>query len=114
MTYGSVVSAMASEMIDCCESYQEGAAASHARKLSAMGVTVSGPLSVVEEPVSEAEQAVTVEHERVMVEVDAVFAPDGVNIENDVSQALIVCVEQELLDPLRLDSVLAEEAGLVG
>jgi len=89
---------------------------SHARKLSPTGPTVSTALLVVDDPVGEAEQAVTVEHERVMVDVDAVFPPEGVKMEYDVSQVLIVRVEQELLEllnPLDLDSVLAEEAELM-
>jgi hypothetical protein len=69
------------------------------------------PVVVVADPVRVAEQAVTVEHESVTVDVDAVLAPVGVNTESDVSQALAVCVEQELLelvDVLDLESVLVE------
>lgn len=38
----------------------------------------------------EAEQAVTLEHESVMVDVDAALAPEDVKIENDTSQLLVV------------------------
>lgn len=50
---------------------------------------IAGEL-VVEDPVIEAEQAVTLEHESVIVDVDAKLAPEGVKIENDVSQILVV------------------------
>lgn len=81
-------------------------------------VTVIPPLFVVVvvDPVSEVEQAVTVEQESVMVEVDCVVAPDGVKTDNEVSQALFVCAEQELLELLELldfDPVLSG-AVLVG
>jgi len=76
--------------------------------------TTLSPDAVADEPVSEAEQAVTVEHESVSVEVLAVVAPVGVKIENEVSHADVVILEQELLelvddcdedpDPLVLDA----------
>lgn len=52
---------------------------------------------LVEELLRETAQAVAVEHETVMVEIFAVLAPAGVNIEYESSRALIVCVEQDLL-----------------
>jgi threonine dehydrogenase-like Zn-dependent dehydrogenase len=63
---------------------------------------------VVADAESEPEQAVIVEHLPVTVDVEAVLAPEGVKTEYVVSQALVVCAEQELLDPLDLDPV--EEA----
>ena len=107
--YGSVSSAIATERTDCCMLYQGVSAPA-----SKMGVAVASWSSVVEDPVSEAEQAVTVEHESVIVDVDSVLAPEGVKTEYDVSQALAVCVEQELLELLDLESVFVEEAELVG
>ena len=92
--YGSVVSAIASLRIVCCISYQDGAKVSHARKSSPTSVAVSFWLPVIEDPVSEAEQALTVEHESVIVDVDAVLAPEGVKTEYDVSQALVIPVLQ--------------------
>lgn len=44
-----------------------------------------------------------------MVDVDAVVAPVGVKIEYDVSQALVVRVEQELLEDWDELVVLAED-----
>ena len=99
--YGSVSSAIASARTDCCTLYQDAGAS--ARNTSKLGVAVASASSVVADPVSDAEQAVTVEHESVMVDVDAVLAPEGVKMEYDVSQALAVCAEQELLDPLDVD-----------
>lgn len=80
------------------------------------------PVVVVADPVAVAEQAVTDEHESVMVDVEAVLEPAGVNTESDVSQALAVCVEHELLEleleldllELDLDSELVEVSVVVG
>ena len=94
VTRWSVVSAMIADRIDCCWSYHDRGAKSSPTKV------IVGTLllrAVVEDPVMEAEQAVTVEHESVMVDVDAVVAPVGVKTEYNVLQALAVRTEQQLL-----------------
>ena len=98
--YGSVVSAEASEKTDCCNSYQEVAEVSNSLYASPTGVAEITwlPVVVVTEALIDTEQPVTVEHERVNVDVDAVVAPAGVNTEYEVSHALLVCVEHELLE----------------
>lgn len=98
--YGSVVSAEASAKIDCCNSYQEVAEVSNSLNASPIGVAEITwlPVVVVTEALIDTEQPVTVEHERVNVDVDAVVAPEGVNTEYEVSHALVVCVEHELLE----------------
>lgn len=98
--YGSVVSASASEKTDCCNSYQEVAEESNSLYASPIGVAEITwlPVVVVTEALIDTEQPVTVEHERVNVDVDAVVAPVGVNTEYEVSHALVVCVEHELLE----------------
>lgn len=64
------------------------------------GLTWMLAVVIVKDPVIEAEQAVTVEHESVMVDVDAVLAPEGVKIRYEVLQADVVRAEQELLEVL--------------
>ena len=114
VTRASVVSAIIAARIDCCMSYQDMSS-----KSSPIIFAVGAWVSVVEDPVSEAEQAVTVEHESVIVDVDAVLAPDGVKIVDVMSQALVVFAEQVLLDILELGELLVldfafvEEAALL-
>jgi hypothetical protein len=94
VTCESVVSAITSARMDCCWSHQAGGPKSSPRT----EIVTTPLLDVVADPLNEAEQAVTVEHESVIVDVDAVLAPEGVNTDNDVSQALAVRAEQELLE----------------
>lgn len=83
-------------------------------KSSPIGVAVISSLPVTEVPVWIAGQAVMLEQESMVVDVDTVLAPEGVKTEYEVSQMLVVCIEQEfvelleLLDPVDRDPV--EEA----
>jgi hypothetical protein len=82
-------------------------------KLSPTNEIVTIWLLVVEDPVIEAEQAVTIKHESVMVDMDAVLAPEGIKTEYDVSQALAVCAKQELLGEDEGDEDNEDEAVVV-